>query len=124
MDINETLFKASDGWLKEFKVRHGLSVLKLCGESDAVNKETVDKWKEEKLKNITEKYDSEDIFNADKTGLFFYDETSRIFRFQRRNCKWRETSQTKTNSSPILKYVWYRKTSTLNKWQIEKAEVF
>lgn len=63
-------FKASEGWLTNFKKRHGLSFRKLCGESAAVEDEVCDEWRAD-LKDILKNYAPRDIFNADETALFF-----------------------------------------------------
>lgn len=54
-------FKASCGWLYRFKERHGLSHKSICGESAAVNQETVDDWKES-LDSITEGFEKKKTF--------------------------------------------------------------
>ncbi|CAF2766906.1 unnamed protein product [Rotaria sp. Silwood2] len=63
-------FKASNGWLEKFRKRHGIQYRTICGESAAVDLTTVDEWKK-RLSTIIDKYDPNDIYNADETGLFF-----------------------------------------------------
>ncbi len=69
-DLKIENFNASRGWLDKFKQRHLISMRNLCGESNSVNKETVDNWKahiEDKIRG----YSLDNIFNCDETGLLF-----------------------------------------------------
>ena len=70
MDV-EINFKASNGWFENFKERHGLSFIKLCGESAQVDASTVNGWRKEQLKTPLEKYEPEDVFNADETTFYY-----------------------------------------------------
>jgi predicted DNA-binding protein YlxM (UPF0122 family) len=63
-------FKASNGWLEKFRKRHGIQYRTICGESAAVDLTTVNEWKK-RLSTIIDKYDPNDIYNADETGLFY-----------------------------------------------------
>lgn len=73
--IDETAFKASDGWLQKYKnmVFHSKSF---------VEKETVDKWKDGKLKSFLEKYVPDNICNADERCLVFMLKPNRSFFFK------------------------------------------
>ncbi|XP_072142099.1 tigger transposable element-derived protein 4-like [Dermacentor andersoni] len=64
-------FKFTDGWIHGFKNRHGVSFKKVCGESSAVGQSTVTDYRTSKLKALPQAYAPADIFNCDKTGLFF-----------------------------------------------------
>ncbi|XP_057340566.1 tigger transposable element-derived protein 6-like [Microplitis mediator] len=68
--LGHTSFRASNGWLGNFKKRHELVFRKLCGESASVNTEICDEWIVELLRLLKD-YELRDIFNADETGLFF-----------------------------------------------------
>jgi len=63
-------FKASNGWLEKFKLRHEISQRILVGDSNDVPEETVESFKE-KFKYFAEGFEDKDIFNADECGLFF-----------------------------------------------------
>lgn len=63
-------FNASDGWLVCFKTRHGLVFRSVCGESEAVDVAVCTVWQIKKLQDILEKYEAQDIYNVDETGLF------------------------------------------------------
>lgn len=81
MDI-EVDFKASNGWFEKFKDRHGLSFKKLCGESADVDLGCVNGWRQGQLKRLVEKYQPNDIFNADETGLYYklFPDKSLVFK--------------------------------------------
>ena len=63
-------FSASNGWLQRFSARHQIKFANLHGESAEVSDEAVDQWKE-KLPEICAGYHPQDIFNFNKTGVFF-----------------------------------------------------
>ncbi|XP_053969096.1 jerky protein homolog-like [Anastrepha ludens] len=65
---NLSEFKASDGWLRNFKARHGIRELDLCGEKLSADNTAAEKFIEE-FKTKIENYDPEFVFNADETGL-------------------------------------------------------
>lgn len=69
-ELKHENFRASNGWLANFKKRHELIFRKVCGESAKVDDDVCTEWKE-KLASVTEGYDPENIYNADETGLFF-----------------------------------------------------
>ncbi|KAK8388326.1 hypothetical protein O3P69_020367 [Scylla paramamosain] len=58
----------SDGWLHRFKVRHGIRKLDISGESKSANLLSA-----EEFAKIVEEHNltSEQIYNADETGLFY-----------------------------------------------------
>lgn len=65
-------FNASNGWFANFKKRHGIRMLKICGEKLSNKAILVDpfiKKFQEKVEELGLKPDQ--IYNADETGLFF-----------------------------------------------------
>lgn len=65
-------FNASDGWLRNFKKRFGIRLLKISGEKLSCQSENVDpfiKKLEEKIKELDLCEDQ--IYNADESGLFY-----------------------------------------------------
>ena len=64
-------FKASHGWLDNFKKRHGVVFKVLSGESSAVNPDQYASWLGLPLPNLLQNYKAEDVYNLDETGLFF-----------------------------------------------------
>lgn len=63
-------FKASQGWLDNFKKRHGIRSRDFCGEKLSADEASADSFREE-LKKILEEegYDADFVYNADETGL-------------------------------------------------------
>ncbi|XP_044576156.1 tigger transposable element-derived protein 4-like [Cotesia glomerata] len=68
--LGHNSFRASNGWLGNFKKCHELVFRKLCGESASINTEVCEEWISELL-SLLKDYEPRDIFNADETGLFF-----------------------------------------------------
>ncbi|XP_054721886.1 LOW QUALITY PROTEIN: tigger transposable element-derived protein 6-like [Uloborus diversus] len=67
---NET-FKASNGWLMHFRDRHGITFQEIHGEKKSAPMNEANAWRQEKMKDILQKYAPEDIYNTDEAGLFF-----------------------------------------------------
>jgi len=63
-------FKASNGWLHKFKIRHNITSHQLQGESSELNADIVRNWKEN-FAEILAGYKPEDIFNTDETDLLW-----------------------------------------------------
>ncbi|GBO12683.1 Tigger transposable element-derived protein 6 [Araneus ventricosus] len=63
-------FKAGNGWLENFKKMHNIVFRKLCGENASADESFYEEWLSE-LPSLLKDYKSDDVFNADKTGLFF-----------------------------------------------------
>ncbi|CAM5145614.1 unnamed protein product [Eretmochelys imbricata] len=69
---DEKEFKASQGWLNSFRIRFGLRNMQTTGEAASANEEASKAYPEQLKKIIEEKgYLPEQVFNADKTGLFW-----------------------------------------------------
>lgn len=61
-------FKASTGWIRNFKNRHGIRELDIAGEKLYADSEAANKFVDSFKKN-TENYDPDLVYNADETGL-------------------------------------------------------
>ena len=68
LDLME--FKASNDWLDSWRSKFSIGFFKICGESADVDQSVVDDFRS-KLGTLVANYKPEDVFNADKTGLFF-----------------------------------------------------
>jgi hypothetical protein len=66
-------FKASNGWLVSFKLRHNIVFNALCGEcgeANDVDMQTVAEWKG-KVEDPVAGYEPRNVYNGDETGLYF-----------------------------------------------------
>ncbi|CAB5373885.1 unnamed protein product [Rhizophagus irregularis] len=62
--------KCANGWVYRFKKRNGIHKIKLSGEANSAPIESLPEERA-RLRALLAKYDKEDIYNADETGLFF-----------------------------------------------------
>lgn len=65
-----TSFAASEKWAKNFVSRHGMIHTRLHGEAGSVDDEAIEEGMA-KIRDETKKYDLNNIFNVDETGIFF-----------------------------------------------------
>jgi len=73
LSISETNFKASWQWLSRFRVRQGLQKMLLHREGAEVNKSDPRLLAAlDDLYAIIAQYDPKNVYNMDKTGLFFH----------------------------------------------------
>ncbi|CAB4487244.1 uncharacterized protein OCT59_001360 [Rhizophagus irregularis] len=70
LGLSENTLTFSNGWLMRFKKKNGLRRRKLHGESASAPLETLSQERE-RLRRILRRYNPNDIYNADETGLFF-----------------------------------------------------
>ena len=67
---NEEKFKASNGWLDNFKKRHNHRQYNIHGEADSAPIQDLDSMRG-RLHQTLRDYDPKDIFNCDETSLFW-----------------------------------------------------
>ncbi|CAB4015343.1 tigger transposable element-derived 6-like [Paramuricea clavata] len=67
LDVAPSEFKALNGYLDRFKNRNNIKARFISGEVGDVNETTVDSWKE-KLPEIVQGWEPENIWNMDETG--------------------------------------------------------
>ena len=67
---NEEKFKASNGWLDNFKKRHNLRQYNIYGEAGSAPIQDLDSMRGRLCQTLKD-YDPKDIFNCDETGLFW-----------------------------------------------------
>ena len=65
------LWTCSSGWLSRWKQRHNIKYKVISGENAAVDKAVCEDWKKMILQPILQRYDANDVFNADETGLYW-----------------------------------------------------
>lgn len=83
IDYND--FRASDGWLHKFRIRHNISFKCISGESASVNSDDVQQFFE-KIPSLLLGYRPEDVYNADETGLFFRALPNKTLAFKSEKC--------------------------------------
>lgn len=71
LKIAEKDFKASEGWLTNFKERHDIVFKQPQGEAGDIDLEAVDDWRQKVLREQLSKFSENDVFNVDETGLFW-----------------------------------------------------
>lgn len=75
LQFNEKLggpadFKASSGWLRNFKLRHGIRELEIHGEKLSSDLNAAETYKKRFPAMVREKgYSKDDVYNADETGV-------------------------------------------------------
>jgi Tc5 transposase DNA-binding domain/Fission yeast centromere protein N-terminal domain len=70
LNIEEDQINFSRGWVTGFKKRNSIRMYKLHGEADSAPLESLVNERL-KLQELISKYNPEDVYNADETGLFF-----------------------------------------------------
>ena len=70
LNIGEDQLKFTNGWVWRFKQRNGLQKVNFSGEANSAPLATLPEERV-RLRALLAKYDKEDIYNADETGLFF-----------------------------------------------------
>jgi len=70
LGISPDEFRASQGWVYNFKRRHGLSEIILHGEAASVDQTNLNQHRKD-LQEIIALYHPDDVYNADETGLFW-----------------------------------------------------
>ena len=79
-------FEASNGFLQRFTERKGLVSKKIAGESASVNKEETDHYIQNVLPALLQRYNAEDIYNVDETGLFYKLLPDRTYTMKNEDC--------------------------------------
>ncbi|GFR90204.1 tigger transposable element-derived protein 3-like [Elysia marginata] len=65
------IFNPSNGWLYRWKQKNGVAFKKEHGEKQAANFAASQAWRDDELLKILDAFEPRNIFNADKTGLYF-----------------------------------------------------
>ena len=61
----------TSSWIDRWRKGWGIGRVLKAGECGGVNKDTVEEWQNTRLKSILERYEPNDIYNADETELFW-----------------------------------------------------
>ena len=62
--------------------RHNIKYRSVCGENGAVDKEVCEDWKDKTLLPILERYNPNNVYNADETGLYWRLLPDKTMQFQ------------------------------------------
>ncbi|XP_004209091.2 tigger transposable element-derived protein 4-like [Hydra vulgaris] len=84
--INVTFFHASDGWLDRWKKQYNISFKTVSGEAYACTSEMVALLEETMLPTILSKHKLNQIYNADKFGLFYRLQPNESLHFKNEKC--------------------------------------
>ncbi|XP_070390804.1 tigger transposable element-derived protein 6-like [Dermacentor albipictus] len=79
-------FKASTGWLSRFKARHDIVGKTLSGESASADTGNASAWISTNVSTLLKDYAKCDIYNADKTGLFYEMLPSKTLEMKGQRC--------------------------------------
>lgn len=79
-------FTCSRSWIERFKKRNCITGGKIVGESGSVDMNVVSNWFTTIWPDLRKKYDSNDIFNADETGLFYRLTPDKTLKFIGESC--------------------------------------
>ena len=78
-------FKASNGWLRSFKIKHDITFQTSCGESKSVDENSTSLWKT-MLVDLCDGYEPKNIANMDETALFFKALPNKTLQLKREKC--------------------------------------
>lgn len=79
-------FVCSRSWIERFKKRNCIAGGKIVGESASVDMNVVNNWLTTVWPDLCKNYDSDNIFNADETGLFYKLTPDKTLKFQGERC--------------------------------------
>ena len=83
-ELGHTDCKLSSGWIDKFKIRHAIIMKTVSGEAVSSKDIDTEAW-EVTLQRILD-FDPKDVFNADKTGLFYKCLPNKSLSFQGESC--------------------------------------
>lgn len=84
--IEDKDFVCSKSWIERFKKRHCIIGGKIVGESASVDMNVVSDWFKTVWPDLRKNYSSDNIFNADETGLFYKLTPDKTLKFQGESC--------------------------------------
>ena len=67
-------------------MRHRISFRAISGESNSVETEVVQNWKDTKLKELLESYSPNDLYSMDETGLLYKMTPGKTMQFKGQRC--------------------------------------
>ena len=97
-------FMASNGWLDNLKKRHSITFKTVQDEAGAVDSQSLFEWQQQVLQPFLGQFSADDVFNLDKTGLFWCLLPNKTTSFRGRTVHWRKEKQAKDHFSGGSKY--------------------
>ena len=79
-------FMASNDWLDNLKKRHGITFKTVQGEAGAVDSQSLLEWQQQVLQPLLGQFYADDVFNLDKTGLFWRLLPNKTMSFRGERC--------------------------------------
>ncbi|XP_057658528.1 tigger transposable element-derived protein 4-like [Diorhabda carinulata] len=79
-------FKASNGWLRNFKDRNDILMKAVCGEKAVVDMSKAEEWMQTTLQEKIKEVEPRNIFNVDETALFYECTPNKTFAFKGEDC--------------------------------------
>ena len=71
MQLCKTDFKVTDGWFSRWKARNNIVYKRAHGESQSADHTGASIWCKDTIPQLLQAFHSQDIYNADETGLYF-----------------------------------------------------
>ena len=69
--LDDTEFKASEGFLYRWKKRRSIVYKRACGEKASADVKSAEQWIETELPKLLEEYEADNVYNADETDLYY-----------------------------------------------------
>lgn len=85
-NVNGNEYVCSRGWIDRFKRRYNIKSGRLHGESGSVDRSAAEDWLSMVWPNLSARYNENDIFNGDETGLFFKATPDKTLKFKGEKC--------------------------------------
>ena len=118
-----TVFKASNGWLEKWKLRHNIEQLTVSGESGEVRGATVDSWKE-CIPEVIEGYSAQNIWNMDETGCFWWALSDKVLGQKGKLCKGGKKSNGRMTVALFVKVARGKEIKAAVIWKSENPRCF
>lgn len=85
-EIGLSDWTCSEGWVRRFTARHGITFRKISGERSSVDECATESCVSDVLLPVLSEYDENDIFNMDESGLFWRLLPDRTLAFRAEKC--------------------------------------
>ena len=86
-------WSCSCGWISRWKEHHNIAFRSVSGENASVDKSLCEDWRSCILKPLLSRYDPNDVFNADETGLYWRMLPDKTHAFRGEPCTGKKVSK-------------------------------